>query len=339
LIRPFVLRDVLLVRDLQRRSANLDLESALLGELPSLRLALMAYLFHSAAGAFTGILDSPGARENERGFVQVRRRVGSPAWDLVYLAPALDAGEEGLTIWRRLLSGLSLVAADEGVQRIFARPVHDDLVEAALAQAGFSVYAREAVYKLTESAGRTRGSGGVWRRASEADRYALARLYRNSTPHLVRQAEGEWSLEGRGPFAAQAGFPGGEGYVAGGARLRAYLGLREGSKAYWMYLLLDEEEGCDPAELLNEALGLLAGRSVLPVYCAVRGYQASLRKALRDDEHEAVAVRSLMVKHTAARVKAGERKLVPGIEKGVKAAPGMSPSGEAVHEGLRNGFQ
>jgi len=141
----------------------LDLEGALLGEYSPLRLALLAYLFHPGVGAFTCVLDSSGRERCEKGFVQVRNRPGCPEWHVVHIAPALDEVGDPLTTWHRLLTGMSRIAADEGVLRIFARPVRDDLVEGVLEQAGFQVYAREMIYRIGDS------SVPTWRRDSRRD--------------------------------------------------------------------------------------------------------------------------------------------------------------------------
>lgn len=330
MIRPFGFRDLLLVKDLQRRGTILDLESALLGEYPSLRLALMAYLFYPAAGALTCVLDATGGQRSKRGFVQVRHRSGCPEWDVICLAPALDMFEGALTIWHKLLTGITPIAAEEGVLRVFARPVRDDLMESVLGQAGFSVYARERIHRLGAASIPTQRRVGSWRPADEGDREELYCFHRNVTPHLVRQAEGGHSQGGNGSLFGQVGFPGEERYVVSSDRLEAYLGLREGTKGYWVHLLLAQDGSCDPASLVSEGLSLLAGRPPLPVYWAVRDYQAGLGIVLECEGFEPLATRSLMVKHIAVRVKVNKHKLVPGLDKGVKAAPGMSPSGKSA---------
>lgn len=330
MIKPFGLRDVLLVRDLQRRSTILDLESALLGEYSSLRLALLAYLFHPGVGAFTCVLDSSGLKRCEKGFVQVRNKPGCPEWDVVYIAPALDEVGDALTIWYRLLTGISLIAAEEGILRVFARPVRDDMVEGVLGQAGFNVYAREMIYRIGDSSVPTWRRGERWRSASEDDREELGQLYRSVTPHLVQQAEGRHPQEGNGSLFGQLGFPGEEAYILSRDRLDAYLRLRGGPKGYWIQLLLRDSGDSDMAEVVSEGLGLLTGRPPLPVYWAVRGYQGYLPALLRGKGFEPVATRSLMVKHTTARVKVKKHKLVSTLDKGIKVTPGVAPSGGAA---------
>jgi len=308
----------------------LDLESALLGEYSSLRLALLAYLFHPGVGAFTCVLDSGGLKRCEKGFVQVRNRPGCSEWDVVCIAPVLDEVGDALTIWYKLLTGISLIAAEEGILRLFSRPVRDDLVEGALGQAGFNVYAREMIYRIGDSSVLTGRRGEGWRPVSDDDRGELSHLYRSVTPHLVQQAEGRHPQEGNGSLFGQLGFPGEEAYVLNRDRLDAYLRLRGGSNGYWIQLLVRDSEDSDMAQLVSEGLGLLAGRPPLPVYWAVRGYQGYLPTLLRGEGFEPVATRSLMVKHTTARVKVKRRKLVSALDKGIKVTPRVSPSGGAA---------
>jgi len=308
----------------------LDMESALLGEYASLRLALSAYLFHPGVGAFTCVLNPAGRKGSQRGFVQVRNRPGCPEWDVVYLAPALDEARDALTIWHRLLAGISLIAAEEGILRIFARPARDDVVEGVLGQAGFRVYAREMIYSIGDSSVSMRRKGTKWRPACENDREELGHIYRSVTPHLVQQAEGKYPQEENGSLFGQPGFLGEESYVLDGDCLEAYLRLRGGSRGYWIQLLLRESSNYDLAEVVSEGLALLTGRPPLPVYWAVRGYQGCLPALLRGEGFESVATRSLMVKHTTARLKMKTHKLVSALDKGIKVTPGVSPSGEAA---------
>ena len=319
-----------MIRDLQRRSKILDLESALLGECSSLRLALLAYLFHPGVGAFTCVLDSRGHKRCEKGFVQVRKRSGCHEWDVVSIAPAMDEIGDALTIWYRLLTGVSLIAAEEGIWRLFARPARDDLVEGVLGQAGFSVYAREMIYRIADSSVPTWRRGGRWRPASEGDREELDHLYRSVTPHLMQEAEGRHPQERNGSLLGQLGFPGEETYVRNTDCLDAFLRLRQGTKGYWIQLLLRDCGDSDKAKVVSEGLGLLVGRPPLPVYWAVSGYQGYLPALLRGEGFEPVATRSLMVKHTTARVKMKKRKLVTTLDKGIKVTPGVSPSGSAA---------
>ena len=127
---------------------------------------------------------------------------------MVYLAPALDEAGDALTIWHRLLAGIFLIAAEEGILRIFSRPARDDVVEGALGQAGFKVYAREMIYSIGDSSVSMRRRGTKWRPACEDDREELGYLYRSVTPHLVQQAEGRHPQEGNGSLFGQVGFPG-----------------------------------------------------------------------------------------------------------------------------------
>ena len=333
LIRLFDLRDILLIRDLQRTSETIDSARALLGEHPSLRLALLSYLFGHRSRVCTCVLDPAGRPRSDAGYAQVRQRPGCPEWDVVYLAPALDVGARASAAWDRLLKGLSLLAAERGVLRLYARPLRDELAEEVLGRSGFSVYARETVFSLGTPCGVVSHDRGRWRPMREDDREGMRRLYASVTPHLVRQAEG-------GDARAQGSFlPGefkhcsGEWYVYDGdGSLEGCLGLREGRKGYWVHALLAETEAHKAAGLLAEGVELLAGRPVLPVYCGVRGYQQSIGRVLGERGLEEVGERSLMVKHTTAKAKVSTLKLVRSLENGVNATTGVSPG---VTSGVR----
>ena len=335
MIRLFGLGDVLLLRDLQRKSETVNSESALLGEYPSLRLALMGYVFPLGSGACTCVLDPAGQSTCERGFVQVRMRPGCPEWDLIYVAPALDQAEGSFSIWRRLLDGLSGIASERGVQRMYARPLHDEVREEVLRSAGFNVYARERVFRCSSLRVKGRRCDGTWRPRRDDDWGEMRRLYRSATPHLVRQAEGgdmRWYDEA---LPGQLGVRSREEYVLeDGRHLAAYLGLTGGRRGYWLHLLLAESKIGHAAEVVGSGLDLLAGRAERPIYWGVRDYQHWLVEVLQGRGFEPVADRSLMVKHTTVKVKVPKLKLIPGLENGVNAATSVSPG---VKSGSRLG--
>jgi len=295
-IRLFGLGDVLLLRDLQRKSETVNSESALLGEYPSLRLALMGYVFPLGSGACTCVLDPAGQSTCERGFVQVRKR---------------------------------------GVQRMYARPLHDEVREEVLRSAGFNVYARERVFRCSSLRVKGRRCDGTWRPRRDDDWGEMRRLYRSATPHLVRQAEGgdmRWYDEA---LPGQLGVRSREEYVLeDGRHLAAYLGLTGGRRGYWLHLLLAESKIGHAAEVVGSGLDLLAGRAERPIYWGVRDYQHWLVEVLQGRGFEPVADRSLMVKHTTVKVKVPKLKLIPGLENGVNAATSVSPG---VKSGSRLG--
>ena len=333
MIRLFDLRDILLIRELQRSRETIDSARAFLGEHQSLRLALLSYLFGYRSTVCTCVLDARGRPRSEAGYAQVRQRPGCPEWDIEYLAPALDVTARAPATWDRLLTGLCLLAAERGVVRLYARPLRGELAEEVLGRSGFSVYARETVFSLGTPSGVVSHERGRWRPMRENDEDAMRRLYAKVTPHLVRQAEGGDARSQGSLLPGEFKLCSGEWYICErDGSLEGCLGVRDGRKGYWVHLLLGEAEGCDAGGLVEEGLALLAGRPLLPVYCGVREYQQSVGRALAERGFEAVGARSLMVKHTTAKVKVGTLKLVRSLENGVNATTGVSPG---VKSGIR----
>lgn len=325
LIRPFDLRDLFTVRDLQRVGVILDLESSLLARHMCLRSAMTAYLFPRAVRVQTCMLESGGRRRGERGFIQLRHKAEVPEWIIIGLSPGLSEGTHAGAIWHQLLAGVLSVASEQGVLRVYANSMNDDDTERALGREGFTVYARERILRSAKGLAETSELSHNWRHMQDNDWPQLRSLYRSVTPHLVLQAEGPYPGGDRRLPSGGSDCLDEEGYVRerdGG--LVAYVGLRRGSNGCWVRMFVSED-GCCPCESVSEGLRLIANRASQPLYCAVRAYHGDLERALCAAGLEVIAERSLMVRHTASRVAVGNRQLVRGLEQGVHARRGVSP--------------
>ena len=75
MIRPFSLRDVLLVKQLQGDGVQLDVEGAILKPHAPLMAALALHLPFDDIGASTYVLDAVEGGQRVRGFTQARGRL------------------------------------------------------------------------------------------------------------------------------------------------------------------------------------------------------------------------------------------------------------------------
>jgi len=187
-IRPFGLTDVLLVRRLQRCSAILAIEHALTHPRDPLWIALTAPWPWAGFGVATYVLAAPFCSDEPAGFVQLMKRPARPEADILYLAPALPAGEARdaavETLWHALLDHCVASAAGHGLQRLFASIPDGGPEEACLKDAGFSLYTRETVYRLAVAPAPAAAPVAGFRSQGPQDGWALQRLYTSSTPRL-----------------------------------------------------------------------------------------------------------------------------------------------------------
>jgi len=327
MIRPFGARDLFLLRNLQRRRVTLDPKSVLLWDRSPLQSAVIAWLLHDRIGTFTYILDSAGP-QRRHGFVQVWARPGLPEWDVLYLAPSLDEGEEVPDIWYRLLVNLIHRAGERGVQRLYARLHENHRAEEIFGRVGFNVYSKEVIYRLGAGQRLARGTGTKgWRPLRPSEAWGLQCLYARATPHLVRQAEGNHLEEYSGSLMERFRLFGEEGHVLENeGRIVAYLGLTSGARGYWIRTLLDPDAGATYADVVAHGLCLLPRRAKFPVYWAVREYEEGLNTALEEAGFRPLTGYSLLVKHTVVRIQQRVPKLVPGFEKRIGATPHITTS-------------
>lgn len=333
MIHPFGLDDLWLVRRLQRSSMPLAIEQALTHPHPPLWTALTAPWPWAGAGVATFVLKT-GSREDQlSGFAQLMKRPARPEADLTYLAPALPQqpdrpasaspgiGEE--VIWQRLLNHCTAAAATHGLQRVFASTPDGCPEQACLRQAGFSLYARETIYRLAATPGlrRTIPPGGTpagFRPQQPQDSWALQRLYTRSTPRLVQQAEGALSGEVGSPslswwepdrWLGIVWEPAGE--------VRGAVQVHIGRAGHWLRTwgasrlgAADETSARDLRLLIEQGLRQIdlaahprREHRVMPVYATVRDYEVGLSGALTGFGFAPYMERTRYVKHTVSAVR------------------------------------
>ncbi len=339
-IRPFGLTDVLLVRRLQRRSAVLAIEHALTHPRAPLWIALTAPWPWAGFGVATYVLAAPFGSAESAGFIQLMKRPARPEADILYLAPALPAGETREvaveTLWHALLDHCVASAAGHGLQRLFASIPDGGPEEACLKDAGFSLYTRETVYRLAVVPALAAAPVPGFRRQGPQDGWALQRLYTSTTPRLVQQAEGAItghvgtpSLSWWEPESWQGAVwePAGE--------VRGAVQVHLGRAGHWLRLWgANGLAGRETRHLIEQGLRMIAAaqaagkaRSV-PVYTTVRDYERDLAAILAGFGFAPFAERSRFVKHTLVSIR--EAVAAPAL-------PALEPTHKVVVRSIGEG--
>jgi hypothetical protein len=320
------LDDWFAIRELQARGMQLDLERVVLWPHTPLHAALSAYLPASKIGAQTVMLyPSATTRARAIGFLQMRHRRGRPEADVVFLAPALEAHEDAVAIWYRLLAECAQELGARGGQRLFAQITCVNGCEEVFRQAGFNAYAREELYCLDALPAGLDPSNEL-RHQRARDGWNLLRLYTELTPRPVQIAEGMLSPDGLGGKVGEWGDPSrGAGYVLeSGGDLAGAVRIQRGQSAYWLRFGLPPQAHDHADRLLLGALALLRLGPNRPVYCGVRDYESGMSPVLEQAGFRHVQTRSLLVKHTTARIKEPFLKITPALEKQAKPAASVS---------------
>jgi hypothetical protein len=335
LIKPFSLRNTLVILKLQRKGVSLDPERALTQPRSPLRVALatqFSFCFPNSAEVCTYVLCGPKRRPRLSGFAQIEMSRGRPEADVIYLAPSLSETNNAQMTWHPLLRHLCAQAGEWGTQRLFASiPEGSEEIE-VFQQVGFSVYTREDIFRLEASAVKDlspapnppdHGSGAIVHRRHSRDNWDLQRLYVAITPRLVQQAEGlaprEWGLGSNHWFDWTRK----EEYVLENreGESRGYLQISEGWTGHWLKLSLHPQLYREGQELLDYGLSLLLTHPPLPIYCNVREYEGEVSFLLKARGFKPFDRRAIMVKHTGVRVREPALKLAPGLEKRAEVTP------------------
>lgn len=323
--RWLTLSDLIAIQQLQRRGIQMDLERAVLWPHSPLRAAMAAHWPLSPIGTETIVLSPPSGRGRALGFLQMRWRAHRPEADLAFIAPSLDAREDAVSIWYRLLAECTQAIGDRGGQHLFAQISGGDATEDVLRQAGFAAYAHEDIYRLTERPSHLTKTTHL-RRQRSRDAWNLLRLYTQTTPRPVQIAEGVLSPEGQvGRLDDWWDQVQGTGYILEvKSELAGAVRVLRGSAAYWLRFWLNPQAREYGDTLLGEALSLLWAAPRRPIYVSVREYESGLRAPLEEIGFRYLYTRNLLVKHTTARAKEPLIKLVPALEKRPETAASVA---------------
>jgi hypothetical protein len=318
---PLNLNDLRAIRKLQPQGIEFDLERARLWPHTPFTAALAAHLPFNEIGASTIVLYQNHGKHKPLGLIQSRARRNGTEADISFMAPALEADPDAVTIWYRLLAEATNEMCERGCQRVYVQATSDDGSEEVFRQAGFGVYAHEDIFYLRAerivSFPALQGARSL-RRQRKRDAWNMLRLYGMATPRPVQIAEGMMNGEGKvgklGDWWEQSS---GTGYVLEGAddTLLGAVRITRGRAASWLRIYLHPKAQSHAGELVCGVLGLARTPHARPIYAGVRDYEGGIRAPLEASGFELLMKRSLMVKHTTVRVKEPALWAVPALEK------------------------
>ena len=334
MIRPFRLRDVGLVARLQKDGVLLDLETCLIYPRSPLATAIFSSLPLSRAGASSYVVNHKEENSRILGLAQMRRRPGRPEHVVVFIAPALTAGNGAHATWQRLLAHLCVQAGEQGGQRLYAGLPADGEEYQIFRHVGFTAYAQEDVFELKTPASGLKGVEPLpTRRQRSRDSWGLQQLYAMVTPRAVQNIEGsaqtQWELSRRGWWGS---YPHRQGFVwEGQGEIWAAVQIRSSRAGHWLRMLL-HPDALDQADgLVAAALSRVRSAPGQHVYCAVRTYEAGMPSALAAWGFQLMGSQTLAVKHTTVRAREPASQTVHGLEGHAESAtPSAVPQSKAL---------
>lgn len=322
MIRPFDWRDLTLLHRLRGRGLCLDAEQHFTHGPHALQHALLGPL---APGATTATLVArPEELDLEPAIAQVLRRNSDTVARVTYFAPdeAL-LQRSGLT----LLEALGQAAGARGARNLIAEVDDDTPAFEGLRQAGFAVYARQQVWRLSPQTlahlaeaspaverrqgsrprlasrrmAQAHSSSSTWRPEASRDAPAIHLLYLNLVPALVQQIEPPPSRSGRGLVHWREG------------ELLGYIEIASGPRGVWIQPFFHPAAERSQ-DLIAAFLPLLDDGRRRPVYACVRSYQGWMNHHLERLGFELCKGQAVMVKRLTAPARRPVPVPLPALE-------------------------
>ena len=224
-------------------------------------------------------------------------RSGPRAWEVQRLSLSTETLEDGV----ELLERLSVMAGQQGAERVFLRLATSSPVVNVARQAGFLPFSREALYGLNTPLSSMPTSTTFIRPSMSFDEYGVFRLYCACTPTKVKSAYGltfdEWRDARESPGVNERqGMYESQGSPRGWVRVTFHKRV-----ASHMEVMLHPDEKSEVWEGLV-TWGLQQGSAGLPFIAPVNEYQQPLASILEDRGFAFIQEYHLMVKSIAVRV-------------------------------------
>ena len=292
-IRPLALLDLPYLYSFRDAAIGLDTVRTLTRGNPLGAVGLFAYV-NPARHIYSAIVNGEG--ESVLGGI-IHYRDDTFA-KLLYIAPSSQLNHPSLP---ELIENLAVQAGTWGAFHVLAEVDERSDAFVALRKAGFSVYAWQRMWDVSEIT--EAGSGPDWIRVKSVHLPSVQSLYHQIVPPLLH------------PFEPQPKSP--TGWMCNEG-VKCYVSMVHG--VYGIVLTpLIHPEATDVSKKLASLINNLPDRRNRPVYLCVRSYQAWLEPVLADLGAQGADRQAVMVKHLARLVK--EEQTVPAVPSGARVQP------------------
>jgi hypothetical protein len=292
-IRPLAIFDLPYLYSFRDQAIGLDTARTLTRGNPLGAVGLFAYV-NPVRHIYSAIVN--GERESVLGGIIHSREEAFAK--LLFIAPSSQLDHPDLP---ELLESLSAQAGAWGAFHVLAEVDETSDAFIALRRAGFSVYAWQRMWDVSEI---TEVNQSVeWRRVKPVHIPMVQSLYHQIVPPLLQPIEPQ-------PRS-------GLGWMCNEGE-KGYISATQGVYGIALSPLI-HPEATHVSEKLASLISNLPDRRNRPVYVCVRSYQAWLEPVLADLGAKGADRQAVMVKHLAHLVK--EEQTVPAVPKGVTVQP------------------
>jgi hypothetical protein len=292
-IRPLAIFDLPYLYSFRDEAIGLDTARTLTRGNPLGAVGLFAYV-NPVRHIYSAIVN--GEEESVLGGIIHSRN--EPFAKLLFIAPSSQLNHPDLP---KLIESLSAQAGSWGAFHVLAEVDETSEAFIALRRAGFSVYAWQRMWDVSEITGANRSV--EWTRVKPIHMPIVQSIYYQIVPPLLQPIEPQ-------PKTSL-------GWMCNDGE-KCYVSATQG--VYGIVLLpLIHPEATDVGEKLAYLISNLPDRRNRPVYMCVRSYQAWLEPVLADLGAKGAERQAVMVKHLAHMVKEGQT--APAVPSGVSVQP------------------
>lgn len=214
----------------------------------------------------------------------------SPKMTSAHLNYLLITQDTAINALLPMLEGLITQAGQWGAKQVIADLASDSNLLPAFRQAGFSVLAKQRVYKCQSRIVDSPHLSPGWRIWHSEDVQGMRRLYKTVVPPLIQPVEPLTRREMLGLV-----------YYDQHGGLQAYADLVYGPKGAWVLPIVHPGIEVSMTNLLAQLLLDLPDRNGRSVYIAARSYQPWVEHALENLPVESGPEQAVMVRYLALR--------------------------------------
>lgn len=241
---------------------------------------------------------------------QINFNPGDQNAHLVFLAPEVELMDHAILA---LLDHLCWESGGRGALRLLAEIDEEQQIFEMLRLSGFSIYARQQVWKFTQP--KLNGDKNLsWRSFQQIDQHNLNTLYHAVVPPLVQGAEAMDKRPAHGYVHYQNG------------ELLAYVDVISGPKGIFLTPIVHPSLH-QTETLFANLFRMINGNNGRPYYLAIRDYQSWLNSTAEMLGGQPGNRRIMLVRHLINK----QRVSVPSAIRKVLEAHGTEPTSPIVH--------
>ncbi len=316
MIRPFDLRDLPLVAQIEHQGVPLFAELALTRRPRPLQSALAGFFSLNTQGVRSYVLREGGEAEKLSGLIQVRDRGDRKYAVITYVAPTLAANHHTAEVWGRLLDHVAAQSGKLGVQHVIAEAPEESAAIEVLQRAGYAIYLRQDILRLVRTR-LTIPADPIMRPCEPRDQWGVQQLYANTVPRLAQLAEGLPRMYRTGAVRCYV--------LEDQLEIVAYLQVRRGPDGAWFNVFVHPRAEARAVQIIEYGLSLFGPNWNAPIYCCVRRYQEWLQRPLEALGFEASGASAVLAKHLVNLIGEPEPVNVHAVESHARVTAQTAP--------------